>query len=270
MEVNILSYNVNGLQSVLKTDPSGFKDTKSKLSTTNTISALLKRENPDVVCLQEIRCSEKFSQRKYFPGFAYHYCNHCTAKKGYSGTMILSKIKPLRVINNFGPDESSDDPGLSQEGRVITLEFEKWYIVNIYSPNSGVDTFHRLNWRCEVWETALRRFLANLISTGKEVIVAGDLNVISTNLDCWASILISGNHPREKSAFRELLSLGFTDTYRSMHPLTKSYTWRYKSNPNKGYRLDYALTTVGVEVRKSEVLENKGSDHVPISITIII
>src|ERR1700719_1197285 len=139
MDLKIISWNVNGLQGILKKDKYGKK--YNKIIDNNTLANMIKIENPDIVCLQEIKCSNKFNYTLFFD-FKYHYSNCCECKKGYSGTLILSKIKPDKIILNFGSE--LEDNGLDKEGRMITLIFPTFILVNVYVPNSGS---YRLGWR---------------------------------------------------------------------------------------------------------------------------
>jgi len=264
--LSIISWNVNGLQGILKKDENGQKVGKR---VSNALSLLLDKEDPTIICLQEIKCSDKFSHSPYFPRHPYRYVNHCTCKKAYAGTLVASKIKPLHVWNNFNYlGENIVDSGLTSEGRLITLEFDTFFLINVYSPNSGVYGMKRLQWRIDVWERMMRKYICALGRTEKEIILIGDLNVIHTNLDSsYANPNVAGASVSERGAFSQLLDLGLGDSYRLLHPTQKEYTWTWEHG-RKGYRLDYALVTAGIDVTSSEILTYHGSDHFPIRLDI--
>jgi len=263
METSIISWNVNGLQGILKKDIHGNKGTR--FTDDNPISMMIKDQQPDIICLQEIRCSSKFNHCPHFPDYEYQYSNYAV-KRGYSGTLIVSKIEPINVFYNYEMMPNITDSGLTEEGRLITLEFEDYFLVNVYAPNSGVKTFARLEWRVSIWESNFRKYLRELMETGKGVIIVGDLNVIPTNLDTsWKKVdMITGATPGERDAFQKLLKLGFTDCYRSKNPKSREYTWTVR--PNAGHRMDFTLVST-LKYVNSEILDYVGSDHRPIKLS---
>lgn len=153
--LKIISWNVNGLQGIIKKDIKGDKQTRPLI--TNCLSNLIKKEEPDILCLQEIRCSNKFQWNPSpLSGLKYVYATYSENKKGYSGTLIASRFKPLNV--HYGLDGIKE-----KEGRMITLEFNNYYLINIYTPNIG-RTKARLNYRTKIWEPALLSYINNFNS----------------------------------------------------------------------------------------------------------
>ena len=187
-------------------------------------------------------------------------------KKGYSGTAIFTKVKPLDVIYGLGIEEHD------HEGRVITMEFEEYYLVTVYTPNSKRE-LERLDYRM-IWEDAFRKYLLEL-DKKKPVIVCGDLNVAHKEIDLKnpkTNHHNAGFTDQERQKFTELLAAGFTDTFRYMYPdTTGAYTWwsylRKARANNAGWRIDYFLASTDMENRikgakiHTEIL---GSDHCPV------
>ncbi len=267
--IKIISWNVNGLQSILKRNVNGDKvqgGNVKKMVGANILSRLIADENPDILCLQEIRCSLKFDHAKFLPDeYKYQYVNYATTRKGYSGVMVITKLQPLSVAYNFG--SILNDKGLDNEGRVITLEYDDFYIINVYTPNSGVRGLHRLAWRINTWDVKFRAYVTDL-SKIKNVIVIGDLNVIHTTLDCYRSPIphIAGGTIDERNSFEKLLAAGFVDAFRLIYANVKKFTWVYGVERKNGFRLDYALVNGNFKIYDCDVLDYKGSDHLPIFI----
>lgn len=227
----------------------------------------IKREDPDIICLQETKCSEKkLPPESKVEG--YHAYWHSGEKEGYAGVAILSKIKPLDV--KFGIEKTE----LDNEGRVITAEYEKFYLVNVYVPNAG-QGLKSLPRRLE-WDPAFRAYLKSL-DEKKPVILCGDLNVAHNEIDLAnpkTNTKSAGFTPQEREGMTELLKQGFVDTFRSLYPdKTGAYSfWTYMSNArsrNVGWRLDYFITSerfvpqICDNVIRNEVF---GSDHCPITL----
>lgn len=262
---SIVSWNVNGLQGILKKDCHGQKS--SKINSDNALQKMVDEQQPTIICLQEIRCSSKFNHKPYFPGYDYIYVNHAK-KRGYSGTLIASKIEPIRVIYDYELFIDPEDSGLTDEGRMITIELEDYYLVNVYTPNIGVKTFARLNWRVNVWECYFREHIKLLSSYGKPVVIVGDLNVIPTKLDSsWKNTRnVTGATPGERQAFAHLLALGFIDCYRCLYPMVREYTWTI--DPQIGHRMDFTLVSKNLHYQDSSILDYIGSDHCPIKLSL--
>ena len=253
--MKLISWNVNGLRAVIN---KGFKDFY------NTINA-------NIICLQEtkmqqdqisIDINEMFKDR-------YVYWNSAE-KKGYSGTVVISKIKPINVTYGIGKEEHD------KEGRIITLEFDKFYLVNCYTPNSkrGLE---RLDYRME-WEDEIRNYLLSLNKI-KPVIYCGDLNVAHNEIDLKNP---SSNHhnagfsDEERSKMTELLSSGFIDTFRYKYPdKTGAYSWWsymfHARENNAGWRIDYFIVSESIKdkIEDSKILSDvMGSDHCPVELDI--
>lgn len=220
--MKIVSWNLNGLIATMN----------------NGALKVLEDEMPEIICFQEIRThKEPIVMEGY-----HHYWNHSN-RDGYSGTAVLSWDEPIRVFNGFA-DGSEDE-----EGRIITLEFEAFYLVNAYVPNSQ-QNFKRKAYRM-TWDLSFREHLAELIEE-KPVIVCGDFNVARSKLDIYEQnatreSMETGFATDEQSNFETLLELGLYDVFRELYPEKRSYTWwsnrLNKRGENRGWRLDYFLVS---------------------------
>lgn len=242
------------------------------------LEKIIKEENPDIICFNETKMDEelieklnlkKMFQEKY--NF-YSYWNCSTEKKGYSGTAILTKYKPISI--SYGMQISKHD----KEGRIITLEYDKFYLTCAYVPNSG-EGLKRLGYRIDEWDKDFFEYINNLKSK-KDVILTGDLNVARENIDIFdpkGREKLAGFTQREKESFNKFLKNGYIDCFRNLHPNDIKFTFfskRAKGNRegNKGWRLDYFITnkdTKNIEVKECDILDKDkytGSDHVPISL----
>lgn len=251
MSKKLISWNVNGLRSCMG---KGFMDFFDSV-------------DADVFCLQEIKLSEgqiEWNKENY-----YSYWNYAE-KKGYSGTAVFSKEKPLSVKYGIGIDEHD------HEGRVITLEFDNFYMVTVYTPNSQRE-LTRLEYRMK-WEDDFRNFLNDLRKT-KPVVVTGDMNVAHKEIDLKnpkTNRKNAGFTDEERQKMTELLDSGFIDTFRYFYPdAEQRYSWwsyMFKSREkNAGWRIDYFLASKEFEDRLiSAEIHDKvlGSDHCPIELVI--
>lgn len=251
MSKKLISWNVNGLRSCMG---KGFMDFFDSV-------------DADVFCLQEIKLSEgqiEWNKENY-----YSYWNYAE-KKGYSGTAVFSKEKPLSVKYGIGIDEHD------HEGRVITLEFENFYMVTVYTPNSQRE-LTRLEYRMK-WEDDFRNFL-NDLRKSKPVVVTGDMNVAHKEIDLKSpktNRKNAGFTDEERQKMTELLDSGFIDTFRYFYPdVEQKYSWwsyMFKSREkNVGWRIDYFLASKELEDRLiSAEIHDKvlGSDHCPIELVI--
>lgn len=251
MSKKLISWNVNGLRSCMG---KGFMDFFDSV-------------DADIFCLQEIKLSEgqiEWNKENY-----YSYWNYAE-KKGYSGTAVFSKEKPLSVKYGIGIDEHD------HEGRVITLEFENFYMVTVYTPNSQRE-LTRLEYRMK-WEDDFRNFLNDLRKT-KPVVVTGDMNVAHEEIDLKnpkTNRKNAGFTDEERQKMTELLDSGFIDTFRYFYPdVEQKYSWwsyMFKSREkNAGWRIDYFLASKELEDRLiSAEIHDKvlGSDHCPIELVI--
>ena len=221
--MKLISWNVNGLRAIYK---KGFMD-------------IFKKLNADIFCIQETKMQE--GQIELDLNGYYEYYNYAE-RKGYSGTAIFTKIKPLNVSYGIGIKEHD------KEGRVITLEFDNFYMVNCYTPNSGRE-LARLEYRM-IWEEEFRKYLKEL-DAKKPVIVCGDLNVAHKEIDLKnpkSNRKNAGFTDEERGKIDILLNSGFTDTFRSVYPDKEGcYTWwSYMFNAranNAGWRIDYFLVS---------------------------
>jgi exodeoxyribonuclease-3 len=220
----------------------------------------------DLVALQETKMHP--SQADFtFPGYQAFW--NAAEKKGYSGTLVLTKRNPISVSYGMGV------PGHDNEGRLITLEFPDFYLVNIYTPNSQRE-LARLDYRM-TWEDDLRAYLCAL---KKPVVVCGDLNVAHKEIDLKnpkSNVNNAGFTPQERAKMTELLASGFTDTFRYLYPDKKdTYTWwSYIGQArarNTGWRIDYFLVSDSLRERIKEATVYPGvmgSDHCPIGLTLV-
>ncbi len=247
--MKLISWNVAGFRAALK---KGFID-------------FFEEVDADIFCLQEVKATK--DQIPFEPKGYYEFLNPAE-RKGYSGTMIYTKTKPLSYsygLNGFIEDN---------EGRVITLEFEKFYLITIYTPNVKRD-LSRLDYRME-WEKQFLKYIKHLENI-KPVIVCGDLNVAHTEKDiknAKSNIGKAGFTYEERKKFTELLNNGFVDTFRYLYPdVINKYTWwsymgRAREN-NTGWRLDYFLVSKGLKNKIIDTYiydEILGSDHCPIGL----
>ncbi len=249
--MKIISWNVAGYRACVK---KGFID-------------FFESEKADIVCLQEVKLTE--NQIPYYPEGYLCYLNEAD-KKGYSGTLVYTKIKPLSVTYGIGIDEHD------HEGRVITVEFDKFYLVNVYTPNAK-RTLERLDYRV-IWERDFLIYLKQL-ERKKPLIVCGDFNVAHKEIDLRnpkQNIGNAGFTEEERRCFTNLLDAGFIDTYRYFYPDKASeYTWwSYMASArerNIGWRIDYFIVSKAFisRVKDSKIYTNiLGSDHCPIALIV--
>ena len=278
--MKIISFNCNGIRSVLTKEKDGTKH-KNTIDN-NVVSTLLDEETPDILCLQEIRCSDILDISKFLKleSKGYHIVNqNCSVvKAGYSGTLVISKQPSLHVIKNF-PDLPVNHE-LNGEGRLITVVFPKFVLINVYVPNSKPD-LSRLNFRIEQWEKEIRNHVNKVQNQfDKPIIMCGDLNVAPKEIDLHNPKGSKGKHgftEQERDAFQKLLDeCKMVDAYRLVYPTKQNeYTWwsnfaKSREN-NKGWRIDIHLVSKSIskKIEDVQVLKNfYGSDHAPISLLI--
>ena len=249
--MKLVSWNVNGLRAIYK---KGFEESFKEL-------------DADIFCIQETKMQEGQIELD-LQGY-YQYYNYAE-RKGYSGTAIFTKKEPLKVSYGLGIEEHD------KEGRVITLEFDKFYMVNCYTPNSGRE-LARLEYRM-TWEDEFKKYLIKL-DKQKPVIICGDLNVAHTEIDLKnpkSNRKNAGFTDEERSKIEELLNSGFTDSFRKMYPDKEgAYTWwSYMFNAranNAGWRIDYFLVSdrISKNIKDAYIYsEIMGSDHCPVGLEI--
>ena len=250
-EVKLLSWNVNGLRAVVN---KGFYDVFDKF-------------NSDIFCIQETKMQEGQLDIN-FEGY-YKFFNSAE-RKGYSGTAIFTKIKPISTTYGIGIDEHD------KEGRVITLEFDRFYLVNCYTPNAQRE-LTRLEYRM-VWEDDFRKYL-NDLNFNKPVILCGDLNVAHNEIDLKnpkSNVGNAGFTNEERGKMTELLSSGFVDSFRYLYPdKIDSYSWwSYMGRArekNVGWRIDYFVVSDKIKdkIKEAKIYpEILGSDHCPVELEI--
>lgn len=250
--MRFVSWNVNGLRACIN---KGFLD-------------FFEKQQPDVFCIQETKMQEGQAE---LPLEGYEMYWNSAQKRGYSGTAVFTKSHPLAVWNDMLGQEE-----FSGEGRVITLEYDTFYLVNVYTPNSQRE-LTRLPFRME-WDDAYRRYLLEL-DAKKPVITCGDFNVAHREMDLKnpkTNQKNAGFTPQEREKFSSLLDSGFIDTFRLLYPdLTGAYTWwsyMFQARAkNAGWRIDYFLVSQRLKqaVQKAEIYsEVLGSDHCPIGLEI--
>lgn len=250
--MKLISWNVNGLRAIWQ---KGFED-------------IFKNIDADIFCMQETKMQEGQLDVN-FDGY-YQYFNSAV-KKGYSGTAIFTKKKPIKVSYGIGIEEHD------QEGRVITLEYDKFYMVDCYTPNAQRE-LTRLEYRVK-WEEDFRNYLINL-DKEKPVILCGDLNVAHNEIDLKnpkTNIGNAGFTDEERAEMTKLLSSGFIDSYRYLYPEKEEYSWWsymfHAREKNVGWRIDYFIVS---EKLKNNIQDAKihteimGSDHCPVELQINI
>lgn len=265
--VKLYSWNVNGIRAVVRKD---------------LFTPFVDKQQPDILCLQETKAEQGQAEVQLKDYEEYWNSAH---KKGYSGTAIFSKVKPISILNGFTDDiakkhglvaDTYGDP--TAEGRVITAEFEKFYVVTVYTPNSKRD-LSRLDLRHKQWDPAFLEHCKELEKT-KPVIFCGDLNVAHTEDDLanpGSNHQTHGFTDEERAGFQKFLDAGFVDTFRMFTKGNGHYSWwTHWANArarNVGWRIDYILVSKSLEskVKSAEIhAEIMGSDHCPVSITLDI
>jgi len=251
--MKLISWNVNGIRACIN---KGFKDFFNEIDS-------------DIFCIQETKC-QKDQIDLEFEGYTSYW--NSAEKKGYSGTAIFTKQKPISVTYGIGIEEHD------KEGRVITLEFEKFYMINIYTPNSKRE-LERLAYR-QIWEDEIRKYMLKL-NENKPVIMCGDLNVAHKEIDLKnpkTNRHNAGFTDEERNKMTELLDAGFVDTFRILYPdKENAYSWwsymGHAREKNIGWRIDYFIVSKSIEncIKEAKIhSEIFGSDHCPVELEIDI
>ena len=256
--MKIYSWNVNGLRSVLNK---------------GALQAMIKSEAPDIICLQETKAKQGQAEVD-LPG--YEELWNSAERAGYSGTAIFTKLKPLSVKNVLPTEINMTDEfgNPLTEGRVLTAEFENFYLVNVYTPNSK-NELERLSLREKKWDPEFLNYLKELEKT-KPVVTCGDFNAAHEEIDIArpkTNHHSAGFTDEERQGITNLISAGFIDTFRSLHPDEVRYTWwshwGHARENNVGWRIDYFFVSKVLKnnLKSAEIHEAlMGSDHCPISI----
>jgi exodeoxyribonuclease-3 len=249
--VKLISWNVNGLRAALKRN---FLD-------------YLSQEDPDVLCLQETRCDPNQVEQLWPAAYTTYW--NCAEKKGYAGTAIFTRERPLNVTMGIGK------PKHDREGRVVTAEYRHFFLVNVYVPNSQRE-LTRLAYRQE-WDRAFLKYL-KMLELKKPVVFCGDLNVAHTELDLARPASNVGNHgftPQERAGFSAFIKAGFLDAFREFQPAGGHYTWwspmANARARNVGWRIDYFVVSGRLRPRLRHAFirpDVTGSDHCPVGIEI--
>ncbi len=263
--MKIISWNVNGIRAVVKK---------------NAFLPFVEKFKPDILCLQETK-AEQHQSVIDLPEYKEYW--NSALKRGYSGTAIFTKTKPIavtnglpeKIIKKYGPlADSYGDP--ATEGRIITAEYEKFFVVTVYTPNAK-DDLSRIPLRHKHWDPA---FLAHCkeLEKNKPVIFCGDLNVAHTEDDLARpkeNEGLKGFTKEERAGFQAFINAGFIDTFRIFHKGNGHYSWwSHFANArerNVGWRIDYILVSESLKskVKKAEILpEVLGSDHCPVELVI--
>ena len=245
--MKFISWNVNGIRAVIK---KGFYD-------------FINEYNPDIICIQETK-AHKEQVNLILPDYPYQYWNSAV-KKGYSSTAIFSKKEPLNIINDMGIEEHD------QEGRIIALEFEKYYLITVYTPNSKRELL-RLDYR-KIWDKDFLAYMKKLEKV-KPVIFCGDLNVAHTEIDLKNPKTNHSNPgftDEERDGFTNIVNNGFIDTFREFNKEGGHYTWwsyMFQARAKDiGWRIDYFCISQSLKSKLTDsyILKNvMGSDHAPI------
>lgn len=273
--MKLISWNIDSINAALTSDSARAQMSRQVLKTIQT-------EKPDILAIQETKLSAKGPTKKhlailreYFPDYKVVWRSSIEpARKGYAGTMYLyrKKLMPVVTYPEIGAPDTMD-----QEGRIITLEFEDYYITQVYTPNAGGE-LKRLASR-QVWDEKYRQYLVDLASR-KPVLASGDFNVAHQEIDLAhpaSNHHSAGFTDEERAGFTNLLAAGFSDSFRALHPDTKNvYSWwaqRAKTSKinNSGWRIDYWLVSDNIldKVTASVMLDSGDrQDHTPIKLEI--
>ena len=261
--IKIIHWNVAGLRPLLKK---------------NELDNLIKTENPDFICFNETKVDNDIIksmdlkntfQNKYN---LKSYWNCSTEKKGYAGTAILTKYEPISV--SYGMNINKHD----KEGRVITLEYDKFYLISCYTPNAG-EGLKRVDYRVKEWDKDFFEYI-NTLKNKKDIILTGDLNVAKNDIDIFdpkGREKLPGFSKMEKESFHKFLDMGYIDTFRDLHPKDQKFSFFSKrtkgKESNKGWRLDYFVINKdprNIEIKESDMTDKdkyNASDHIPIYFT---
>lgn len=250
--MKIYSWNVNGLRAIFK----------------KNFIEFIKTENPDILCIQETKLQEEniMDEIRLIDGYDSYFS--FADKKGYSGTAVYTKEKPISIKHGFGIDK------FDREGRILILEYSSFILMNIYFPN-GQMGIERLNYKMEFYDCLLD-YANKLVSCGKKLIICGDYNTAHTEQDiknAKANENTSGFLKIEREWIDKFINNGYTDTYRFIHPDEVKYSWwsyRFRARErNTGWRIDYHFVSNNLieKVKDADILNHvMGSDHCPVMV----
>ncbi len=253
--MRLISFNVNGIRAIHK---KGFLE-------------WLNKDKPDILCIQETKASEEQvpDEIKNFQNYS-SYFSSSKLRKGYSGVGVFSQFKPLEVFYGIGQEKFDD------EGRILILKYDKFYLVNLYCPNGG-DEKKRVPYKLEFYEAILEHL--NMLKKKSGVVICGDVNTAHKEIDLThpkENIDNTGFLPEERAWIDKLLSDGYIDTFREFNKEGSNYTWwdykTYARERNVGWRLDYFFISDNIKqnLKNAFILpEVMGSDHCPVGIEII-
>jgi exodeoxyribonuclease III len=267
--IKIVSWNVNGLRAVLSKDKQGKRDTGKP----NVLESLFAEHDPDIVALQETKCPDTLESVVLTSSkMAFRHIVASKTRKGYSGVAVFSKMKPIRVLNDFPEND---------EGRVLCVEYPEFYLLNMYVPNTKPD-LSRLSYRTDVWEPVVRTYI-NDLQTRKPVVAVGDFNVAPTELDIHTVKGHTNAHgftKQEREAYRTTLeSCDLTNAFRFLHPTKREYTWfsnfAKSRERNRGWTIDHILVSKQLaNTRTIKAFHTFGdfhsSDHLPIMVELAV
>ena len=258
--LKIFSWNVNGLRAVLRK---------------GALQKFINQEDPDILCIQETKAKQGQAEID-LP--EYEELWNSAERPGYSGTAIFTKIKPLSIKNTLLTEKNFEDQfgNPLSEGRVLTAEFDKFYLVNVYTPNSK-NELERLTLREKLWDPEFLNYLKEL-EKEKPVVVCGDFNAAHEEIDLArpkTNHHSAGFTDEERQGITNLINAGLIDTFRTLHPKDIRYTWwshwGHARENNVGWRIDYFFISKALKknLKSAEIYEQYfGSDHCPISITL--
>ena len=263
--MKIIAWNINGLRSLLKTD---------------YLDNLINNEQLNILCFGEIKLSCPYTDidneiAEKYKTYKYRFWSHCEKKNGYSGSAILTKKKPLNVFYGL----KHNDKEIDDEGRVIVIEYKKYYLLHVYTPNSG-QALARLKFRTKTWDIAFNNYI-HILQKNKPIIICGDLNVAHKEIDLKnpkTNKMTAGFTNDERDSFSNILNTNkLIDTFRLLNNnLVKYSFWSYmrkSREKNIGWRIDYFLTSLVLEknIKKSDILTDiMGSDHAPVKLILKI
>ena len=265
--MKLLYWNINGLKAFVK-----------KTESVN----FLTDSNSDIICLSETKTTDQnidIISKDFLIEYKFKYYLNSNNRKGYSGLLIYSKIKPINIYYGFNNKELNSVDSFDNEGRLITIEFKEFYLIAVYTPNSG-DKLKRLNWRIDEWDTTFNNYI-NMLYKKKNIIICGDLNVARDKIDLKhpdKNTKTAGFTIEERNSFENLLKTNnLIDVFRYFHKDKIQYTyWNYRKKcreNNVGWRIDYFLVNIEyINIIKDNIIHDNilGSDHAPIELNIYV